>query len=141
MCFNNEILFSTRFSTTFSTIFSTIFENIKIGILVPFWATIFAQDTLNSSFISKKIALSIADAFRNIHFLPHFYQFSEWIRCTICKINANLLIIYQNINICKQDTLYLFLISKNNWRFPRKRFPKHALFDTFFTIFKSEWGL
>ena len=74
----DEILFSTRFSTTFSTIFSTIFENIKISILVPFWATIdhkinFTQNTSHSSFISKKKLLSVADAFKNTHFLPHFY--------------------------------------------------------------------
>ena len=32
----------------------------------------FKQDTLPSSFNLKDLALSIADAFRNIHFSPHF---------------------------------------------------------------------
>ena len=51
----------------------------KISRLVTFWATIhhkinFTQNISHSFFISKnKIVLSIAESFRNIHFLPHFY--------------------------------------------------------------------
>ena len=41
----------------------------------------------------KIFALSIAEAFRNFHFLLHFYQFSQWMRCAIFQINTNLLII------------------------------------------------
>ena len=54
-----------------------IWKYKKISILVPFWATIdhkniFTQDKLHTSFISKTIVLSIADAIRNIYFLLHF---------------------------------------------------------------------
>ena len=64
------------------------------------------------SLFKKKIVLSIADAFRNIHFLPHLYQFSQCIRCAIFQINTNLLIIQQNINIFTQVTLH-HLFKKN----------------------------
>ena len=75
----NEIPFSTRFSTIFSTILSTVYSKIsKISILVPFWTTIDPKVILRKtpgtpSSFQKKIELSIADAFRNIHFLPYFY--------------------------------------------------------------------
>ena len=135
----DEILCSTRFSTTFST----IFENIKISILVPFWATIdhkinFTQNTSHSSFISKKKLLSVADAFRNTHFLPHFYQFSQWMWCAIFQINTNLLLIQRNVNIFTQETLYPSFISKKNWHSLSQTFFETTTFYHFFTIFKSE---
>ena len=41
----------------------------------------------------RKCALSIAESLRNIHFLPHFYNFSQWMRCVIFHMNTHLLII------------------------------------------------
>ena len=74
--------------------------------------------------------------FRNIHILPHFHQFSQWIRCAIFQINTNLLIIQRNINIFTQDTLYLSFISKKIGAFHCKRFPKHIPFTTFSLFLK-----
>ena len=70
----------------------------KIYTLVPSWKTIdhtiiFTQESLHPSFISKKnFALSMAEAFRKINFLPRAYQFSQWMRCAIFQINTDLLI-------------------------------------------------
>ena len=44
-------------------------------------------------YFQEKIVLSIADAFKNIHFLLRFHWFSQWMRCAIFQINTNLLII------------------------------------------------
>ena len=79
----------------------------------------------------KIFAFSIAAFFRNIHILTHFYYFSQWIRCAIFQINTNLLLIYQNINIFTQETLYLFIIWKKRWHCPSQNFLKHPLFKTF----------
>ena len=46
-----------------------------------------------SFYFEKKIALSISESFRNIHFLLHFHYSWQWIRSAIFKINTNLLII------------------------------------------------
>ena len=99
----------------------------KIFILVPFQATIdpknnFTQSTLHSSFISKKNVPSITDAFRNTHLLPHLYQFSQQMKCAIFRINTNLLIIQQNINIFTQETLFHSFISNKNLRSPLQNF-------------------
>ena len=58
----------------------------------------------------KYFALSIPNAFRNIHLLTDFYCFSKWPRCAIFQINANLPVIYQKINIFTQESLYPSII-------------------------------
>ena len=118
----DEILLSTRFSTTFNTIFSTIFEYIKrIG-----YQYLSEQLLTTKIFLHKspytppsfKIKARVLHrrCFQNLHFLLHFYQFSQWMRYAIFQINTNLLIIQQNINIFTQETLYSSFISKENWR-------------------------
>ena len=44
---------------------------------------------LNSN---KKVVLSIAQGFRNIHFLTYFYYFAQWIRCAMFQINTDVFI-------------------------------------------------
>ena len=44
-------------------------------------------------FFQIKFVLSIAQSFRNIHFLLHFWYFWQWLRCAIFQINTNLLTI------------------------------------------------
>ena len=60
----------------------------------------------------KKVALSIAKDFINIHFLRHTYYLSQWMRYSIFQKNTNLLVIYQINDIFTQDTLYPSFISK-----------------------------
>ena len=79
----------------------------------------------------KRFALSIAESFRNILFLQHFYQFSQQMRCTIVEINTNLLIIQRNINIFTGGTFYPSFIFKKIGALHRKHFSKHPLFTTF----------
>ena len=40
---------------------------------------------------NKNFVLSIAQVFRNIHFLPHDNYFSQWIKCAWFQINTDLL--------------------------------------------------
>ena len=84
----------------------------------------------------KKFALSIAESFRNIHFSPNFYQFSQWMRCGILQINLQ--VIQQNINIFAQQTLCSSFISKNNWCSLSQTFFEESIFYHIFTIFESE---
>ena len=140
--FQNEILFSTRFSTTFSTIFSTIFRKYKKNtVLVSSWTTIdhaisFTQVTLLSSFVSKrKFVLSIAEAFRNIHFLPQLFTMDE-----VCNITNK----YQPPgNLAKYQYFYArdfisLTHSKKVGSLDCKRFSKYPLF---ITIFNNARGL
>ena len=95
--------------TTFS-LFLTVSEvcNIsnKCGLLNKSANKIFLDRTpYTPPSFQKKIALSIAKSFRNILFLPHFYQFSQWLRCAIFQINTDLLVIYQHLIIFTQETL------------------------------------
>ena len=53
----------------------------------------------------KTTVLYIAEAFTNIHFLPHFYLFSRRMTCAIFRINTNLLVIQEHINIFTQEVL------------------------------------
>ena len=71
--------------------------------------------------LQKGFALSVAEYFRNFQFLPFLY-FTQWMRCAIFQINANLLITERNINIFTQETLYSSFISKKNWRSPSGTF-------------------
>ena len=41
---------------------------------------------------NKKVVLSIAQVFRNIHFLTHFYYFALWMRCAMFQINTDVFI-------------------------------------------------
>ena len=53
-----------------------------------------------------KVVLSIAEGFRKVDFLPHFYLISKTMRCEMFQINTDLVKVYQHINnIFKQETL------------------------------------
>ena len=43
----------------------------------------------------RKLALFIAKILGNIHFLPLFYFFWEWVRCLILQTNTNFLVSHQ----------------------------------------------
>ena len=96
---NYEILFNTRFSVIFSTILSTIVRKYKklvyqyLSEQLLTTQLILHKTPYTPPSFKKKIALSMADVFRNIHFLPHFYYLSEWMRRAIFQMNTNLLII------------------------------------------------
>ena len=64
---------------------------------------------------NENFVFSIAQVFRNIHFLLLDKQSSQLMRCALFQINTDLLllVIYQNINISTQKTLTLSFISKN----------------------------
>ena len=107
----DEILFSTD-SALHSGPYSAPQLNMqKLSVLVPSLKTInqaivFTQDTSHFSFISKeKNVLSTAEDFRNIYFLQHFDQFSQWMRCAIFYINTGILTNQKRINIFTQETL------------------------------------
>ena len=63
--------------------------------------------------------------------------FSQWMRCAIFQTKTDLLVIYQNVNIFTQETLYPSFISKKISTLHRKGFSKHPLFTTF-SLFE-EW--
>ena len=132
--FYHEILFSTRFSTRFSTKFSTIFENTKKQCISTFlnnyWPNNYSYARqLAILHFKKKIALSIADAFRN-HFLPYFYQLLQWMRSAIFEINTNLLVIQKTL-IFLHKTLYIPpSFRKKIDTLHLKSFLKHSLFTT-----------
>ena len=92
--------------------------------------TFLHKDTLHCYFVSKKIVLSIAESFRNIHFLPHFYLLSQWMRCAIFQINIVLLVIYQNINVSTQFSSYPSFLPKKIGALHSKRFSKYPVFIT-----------
>ena len=52
-----------------------------------------------------KVVFSIAEGFRKVDFLPHFYLISQRMRCAIFQINTDLVKVYEHINIFKQETL------------------------------------
>ena len=54
---------------------------------------------------NKKVVLSIAEGFRKIDFLPHFYLISQKMRCAIFQINSDLVKVYEHINVFTQETL------------------------------------
>ena len=121
-------------STRFSAPFSTIFEKIIITVIYQYLpeqlltTPLFLHKTPCTPSFQKKILLFIADAFRDIHFLPYFYQFSQWMRSVMFQIKTNLLIIQQNIN--SLQTLYPSFILKKIGTLHHKGFSKH-LFTTF----------
>ena len=78
--------------------------------------------------------LSIAQVFKNTHFLPHVNQFSQWMRCAIFQIKTNLLVIYQDINIFTKETLYPSIIWKKNWRSRLLAFFETSTFYHIFTV-------
>ena len=86
----------------------------------------------------QKFAPSVVETIRNNNFLPHFYQLARW---TIFQINTNILVIYHNINIFIQETLYPPVISKNSWCSPSQTFFETSTFYHIFTIFNIEGGL
>ena len=52
----------------------------------------YTRDFISLPHFKYRFALSIADSFRNIHFLLRFYKFWQWMRCAIFQINTYLLI-------------------------------------------------
>ena len=72
----------------------------------------------------------MAHVVRNIHFFPHVYQFSQWIRAEIFQITTEFLIIYQSINISTQETYPSSFVKKVGTLY-HKSFWKHPLFITF----------
>ena len=48
---------------------------------------------------NKKVVLSIAEGFRTIDFLPHFYLTLKMMRCAIFQINTDLVKGYEHINM------------------------------------------
>ena len=52
------------------------------------------KTTYTAPSFQKKFALSTADDFINVHFLPHANEFSQWMGCAIFQINIGLLVIY-----------------------------------------------
>ena len=83
-------------------------------------------------YFTKKFALSIAESFKNIHFLPHFYQFSEWMNCTMFQIKTNFQTGQQNIYYFKQKTLHTIKISV----FHRRGSRQHSLFIIFSLVLR-----
>ena len=74
---------------------------------------IFTYEALYPSFTPKKIWYPPLRKFVEIStFIAHTYQFSLWMRCAIFQINTDHLVIYQNINISTQETLYPSVIPK-----------------------------
>ena len=55
---------------------------------------------------SKKVVLSIAEGFRKIDFLPHFYLILERMRYAIFQINTDLVKVYEYILIFLHKRLY-----------------------------------
>ena len=68
---------------------------------------------LKSSHYFQKTIIVIMEVFTNIHFLPHFDQFWQWMGCLIFQTNTNFLISQQNIHIFTQKNLHLSFDSKN----------------------------
>ena len=79
---------------------------------------------------NKNFVLSIAQVFRNIHFLPHDNYFSQWIKCAWFQINTDLL---------TKDFISFLHFKKKISAVYRKRFSKHPFFTTFPFTFNSEW--
>ena len=52
----------------------------------------YTKEFINLLYFEKRLALSIANIFWNIQFLPHFYYFLQWVRVVIFQINTNFLI-------------------------------------------------
>ena len=89
-----------------------------ISVLVPSWTTEQGNDFYPRNLtpllhFNKKDMLFIAEDFRNIYFLQHFYQFSQWMRCEIFQINTDILTNQQSINIFTQEALqFSFILIK-----------------------------
>ena len=84
----------------------------------------------------QKFRLSNAEALRNINFLPHFYKFSQWMRCAIftpSNITPSNLAKYQ---YCHRRDYIHPSFRKNIGALHRKHFSKHPLFTTF-SIFST----
>ena len=129
-------------NTSFYHIFTTVSEvcNIPNKYWLPNkWDKIFYTKHLILLLHSnKKFVLSIAQVFKNTHFLPHVNYFSQWMRCAIFQIKTNLLVIYQDINIFTKETLYPSIIWKKNWRSRLLAFFETSTFYHIFTVFNSE---
>ena len=58
--------------------------------------------------------------------------------CAMLQIKTSLLVIYQIVNIFKQETLYPSFISEKNWRYPSQEFFETSTFYSIFTILNRE---
>ena len=118
----DEMLFSCKFSTTSSAIFGTIVRDVKNLCISNFLKNYYSgnycytRDLTTLLHFKIKSVLSIAEDFRNIHFLPHFHYFHQWMGFAIFQINTKFL-----INLLKyiftKDTLHLSFISQINRSF------------------------
>ena len=76
--------------TIFNSKWCVIFQ-IKTDLHIKSVEKMFLHTShLTSSFISNKIPIFIAVIFRNIHFLPPFYEFWQCVNCVIIQINTNI---------------------------------------------------
>ena len=89
----------------------------------------------------KKLALSIANVFLNIHFLPLFSLFLKV--SSICNTSSKCWLPKKsaNQNIFTQDTLQPFYIPNKNLRSPSQTLSETSTFYYIFSIFHSEWGV
>ena len=85
---------------------------------------------------NKKFALSIAEVFRKIDFLPHFHLFLQSMRCALFYINTDFLQINKYINIFTQETLQPSFIWKilSNYISPFLKFFSLLQINTSFLI-------
>ena len=94
-CFQNHPLF-TNFSSNvylFSQWKTCAIFQINTKLIIKQNINFFTQETLYLSFISKnKLALSITNVFRNIHF-GHFFTIVKRVSFVIFQVNADILII------------------------------------------------
>ena len=63
---------------------------------------IYTKDLSHLLRFQRKLAVSVAEVPRNIHSLPFFYWFWEWVSCLILQINTSFL-------ISRQKNLYFHL--------------------------------
>ena len=86
---------------------STIIQ-IKTNFLTGQWNIYyFTQDLTYLLYFQGKLALFIGEFPGNIHFLPLFHWFWEWVRCLILQINTSFLISQQRTYIFTQETLHI----------------------------------
>ena len=94
---------------------------------------IFTQGTLYIYF-EKILVLFIANVFWNIHFMPHFHYFYQWVTFLIFQINTKF-VKKQPKSIFTQDNLHFPLISRKKSALYRRSFLKHALYTNVLLAF------
>ena len=100
----------------------------------------YTRDLISFLHFEKKLALSMASVFRNIHFLQHFDYFWQWLRFLIFQINANFLI-NQLTKHFLHKTHYNPPIFEKNVCCPLHKFSQSCTFYHMATSFHSGWGV